>query len=99
MVRAWSRVFVLIDGRHLQSVRLRAGGRGLRSLIGRGVPRRQAPLARWPVATTAPTSGSGMSTVLSAASRQGAVRRRVIGIYSLLATFNIGAWVWAFIAF
>ncbi|RFU48950.1 HoxN/HupN/NixA family nickel/cobalt transporter [Paraburkholderia sp. DHOC27] len=40
-----------------------------------------------------------MSTVLSAASRQGALRRRVIGIYSLLATFNIGAWVWAFIAF
>ncbi len=29
----------------------------------------------------------------------GALRRRVIGIYSVLAAFNIGAWIWAFIAF
>jgi high-affinity nickel-transport protein len=27
------------------------------------------------------------------------LRRRVIGIYSVLAVFNIGAWIWAFIAF
>ncbi|PMS38372.1 high-affinity nickel-transport protein [Trinickia symbiotica] len=28
-----------------------------------------------------------------------ALRRRVVGIYSVLAAFNIGAWIWAFIAF
>jgi high-affinity nickel-transport protein len=33
------------------------------------------------------------------ASAPGPLRRRVIGIYSVLAVFNIGAWVWAFIVF
>jgi len=40
-----------------------------------------------------------MSTVLPIARPPGVLRRRVIGIYGLLAAFNIGAWVWAFIAF
>ena len=40
-----------------------------------------------------------MSTVLPLARPQGALRRRVIGIYGVLAFFNIGAWIWAFIAF
>ena len=40
-----------------------------------------------------------MSTVLTLASSPGALRRRVGGIYAVLAAFNIGAWIWAFIAF
>jgi nickel/cobalt transporter (NiCoT) family protein len=40
-----------------------------------------------------------MSTITQTAPAQGALRRRVIGIYSVLAVFNIGAWIWAFIAF
>lgn len=39
-----------------------------------------------------------MSIVLQTAAAGGS-RRRVIAIYCLLALFNIGAWVWAFIAF
>jgi high-affinity nickel-transport protein len=30
---------------------------------------------------------------------RGALRRRVIGIYTVLAIFNLGAWIWAFMAF
>ena len=40
-----------------------------------------------------------MSTVIANAPAPGALRRRVGGIYSILAVFNIGAWIWAFIAF
>jgi nickel/cobalt transporter (NiCoT) family protein len=40
-----------------------------------------------------------MSTVLTLASPPGALRRRVGGIYAVLAAFNIGAWIWAFVAF
>ncbi|MFL9994984.1 HoxN/HupN/NixA family nickel/cobalt transporter [Paraburkholderia sediminicola] len=40
-----------------------------------------------------------MSTAVQTGSPQGTLRRRVIGIYSVLAVFNIGAWIWAFIAF
>lgn len=40
-----------------------------------------------------------MSTILQTNPVQGALRRRVIGIYGVLAIFNIGAWIWAFIAF
>ncbi len=41
-----------------------------------------------------------MSTgILSLDSRTGGLRRRVIGVYVILAIFNIGAWIWAFIAF
>jgi high-affinity nickel-transport protein len=40
-----------------------------------------------------------MSTVLGTAPAQGNLRRRVAGIYFVLAAFNIGAWIWAFIAF
>jgi nickel/cobalt transporter (NiCoT) family protein len=40
-----------------------------------------------------------MSTVLETATRQGSLRRRVVGIYTVLAIFNSGAWIWAFIAF
>ena len=31
--------------------------------------------------------------------RTGGLRRRVVGIYALLALFNVGAWLWALIAF
>jgi nickel/cobalt transporter (NiCoT) family protein len=40
-----------------------------------------------------------MSIALETATAPGALRRRVIGIYAALAVFNIGAWIWAFIAF
>lgn len=40
-----------------------------------------------------------MSTILQTAAPHGALRRRVIAIYTVLAVFNIGAWIWAFIAF
>ncbi len=40
-----------------------------------------------------------MSTAVQTGSPQGTLRRRVIAIYSVLAVFNIGAWIWAFIAF
>ncbi|MGF7000933.1 HoxN/HupN/NixA family nickel/cobalt transporter [Paraburkholderia sp. GAS32] len=40
-----------------------------------------------------------MSTTVQIGSPQGTLRRRVIGIYSVLAIFNVGAWIWAFIAF
>ena len=40
-----------------------------------------------------------MSIVLQSPAVRGSLRRRVVSIYSLLAVFNIGAWVWAFIAF
>ncbi|PTB17032.1 HoxN/HupN/NixA family nickel/cobalt transporter [Trinickia symbiotica] len=40
-----------------------------------------------------------MSTVLKIASAPGALSRRIAGIYFVLAVFNIGAWIWAFIAF
>jgi nickel/cobalt transporter (NiCoT) family protein len=40
-----------------------------------------------------------MSTVISPVRAPGTLRRRVIGIYVVLAAFNIGAWIWAFIAF
>ncbi|WP_322049530.1 HoxN/HupN/NixA family nickel/cobalt transporter [Paraburkholderia sp. J67] len=40
-----------------------------------------------------------MSTVLSTTATRGGLRRRVTGIYLLLAAFNIGAWIWAFVAF
>lgn len=40
-----------------------------------------------------------MSTIVQTAAPQGALRRRVIAIYTVLAVFNIGAWIWAFIAF
>lgn len=40
-----------------------------------------------------------MSTAVPHTSPTGTLRRRVIGIYGVLAFFNIGAWVWAFIAF
>lgn len=40
-----------------------------------------------------------MSTASQSAAAQGALRHRVIAIYGLLAVFNIGAWIWAYIAF
>ncbi|RDU96875.1 HoxN/HupN/NixA family nickel/cobalt transporter [Trinickia dinghuensis] len=40
-----------------------------------------------------------MSTVLQTRAVQGGFRQRVIAIYGVLALFNIGAWIWAFIAF
>ncbi|CAG9213968.1 High-affinity nickel transport protein [Paraburkholderia tropica] len=40
-----------------------------------------------------------MSIALETAAAPGALRRRVAGIYVVLAVFNIGAWIWAFIAF
>jgi len=40
-----------------------------------------------------------MSSTSSIASPNAPLRRRVIGMYGLLGAFNIGAWVWAFIAF
>jgi high-affinity nickel-transport protein len=41
-----------------------------------------------------------MSTVNSpVAYRADSLRRRVIGIYTILVMFNLGAWVWAFMAF
>ncbi len=41
-----------------------------------------------------------MSTpAIGAALAAGTLRRRVIGIYGFLAVFNIGAWIWAFVAF
>ncbi|QBR02171.1 HoxN/HupN/NixA family nickel/cobalt transporter [Paraburkholderia pallida] len=40
-----------------------------------------------------------MSTVIETVPVQGTLRRRVAGIYVVLAAFNIGAWIWAFIAF
>ncbi len=39
------------------------------------------------------------TTAFQSPSQTGALRRRVIGIYSFLAIFNIGSWIWAFIAF
>lgn len=39
------------------------------------------------------------TTAFQSASQAGELRRRIIGIYSVLAVFNISAWVWAFIAF
>ena len=40
-----------------------------------------------------------MSTVMTHARAPGSLRRRVTGIYLVLAAFNIGTWIWAFIAF
>jgi high-affinity nickel-transport protein len=40
-----------------------------------------------------------MSTITQTTSAPGTLRRRVAGIYVVLAAFNIGAWIWAFIAF
>ncbi|HTV88118.1 MAG TPA: HoxN/HupN/NixA family nickel/cobalt transporter, partial [Stellaceae bacterium] len=41
-----------------------------------------------------------MSTsILELEPRSGGLRQRVIGIYAILAAFNVGAWIWAFIAF
>ncbi|MBB2979563.1 HoxN/HupN/NixA family nickel/cobalt transporter [Paraburkholderia tropica] len=40
-----------------------------------------------------------MSIALEPAAAPGTLRRRVAGIYAVLAVFNIGAWIWAFIAF
>lgn len=40
-----------------------------------------------------------MSILVQNASRPGRLGRRVGGMYALLAAFNIGAWIWAFIAF
>ena len=40
-----------------------------------------------------------MSTITQTTSAPGSLRRRVAGIYVVLAAFNIGAWIWAFIAF
>jgi nickel/cobalt transporter (NiCoT) family protein len=40
-----------------------------------------------------------MSTITQTTSAAGTLRRRVGGIYVVLAAFNIGAWIWAFIAF
>ncbi|PMS21623.1 HoxN/HupN/NixA family nickel/cobalt transporter [Trinickia dabaoshanensis] len=40
-----------------------------------------------------------MSTVLQTGDVRGGLRRRVVAIYCLLALFNAGAWIWAFIAF
>jgi high-affinity nickel-transport protein len=39
------------------------------------------------------------ATAFQGTSQAGALRRRVIGVYCVLAIFNIGAWIWAFIAF
>lgn len=35
-----------------------------------------------------------MSTILQTAAPQGALRRRVIAIYAVLAVFNIGVFAW-----
>ena len=40
-----------------------------------------------------------MSTAVQIGSPQGTLRRRAIGIYSVLAVFNIGAVIWAFITY
>ncbi|WP_027820609.1 HoxN/HupN/NixA family nickel/cobalt transporter [Paraburkholderia bannensis] len=40
-----------------------------------------------------------MSLSLQTTPAPGTLRRRVTGIYLVLAAFNIGAWIWAFIAF
>ncbi|MGN6653330.1 HoxN/HupN/NixA family nickel/cobalt transporter [Trinickia sp.] len=40
-----------------------------------------------------------MSIASQTAAVQGALRHRVIAIYGVLAVFNIGAWMWAYIAF
>ena len=40
-----------------------------------------------------------MSTAITHACAPGSLRRNVTGIYVVLAAFNIGAWIWAFIAF
>ncbi|MEM5387918.1 HoxN/HupN/NixA family nickel/cobalt transporter [Paraburkholderia phymatum] len=40
-----------------------------------------------------------MSTIAQTTSAPGTLRRRIAGIYVVLAVFNIGAWIWAFIAF
>jgi nickel/cobalt transporter (NiCoT) family protein len=40
-----------------------------------------------------------MSIVVQTGSVRGTLRRRVVGIYGVLALFNIGAWIWAFVAF
>jgi high-affinity nickel-transport protein len=40
-----------------------------------------------------------MSTVREAVSASQPLFRRVVGIYTVLAVFNVGAWIWAFIAF
>ncbi|MGG1948164.1 HoxN/HupN/NixA family nickel/cobalt transporter [Trinickia sp. NRRL B-1857] len=40
-----------------------------------------------------------MSIVLQTTAARGGLRRRVVATYCLLALFNVGAWIWAFIAF
>lgn len=40
-----------------------------------------------------------INTAVQSDPRAGGLRRKVIGIYAVLAVFNIGAWIWAFIAF
>lgn len=40
-----------------------------------------------------------MSIVLQTRPVRGGLRRRVVSIYGALAVFNVGAWIWAFIAF
>jgi len=39
-----------------------------------------------------------MSIVLPTSAAPAALRRRVAGIYAILAAFNVGAWIWAFVA-
>ncbi|MGN6666317.1 MAG: HoxN/HupN/NixA family nickel/cobalt transporter [Trinickia sp.] len=40
-----------------------------------------------------------MSFALPTAARESSLRRRVIAIYGVLAVLNVGAWIWAFVAF
>lgn len=40
-----------------------------------------------------------MSIALPTAAPEGALRQRIIAIYGVLAVLNIGAWIWAFVAF
>ncbi|WP_019936961.1 HoxN/HupN/NixA family nickel/cobalt transporter [Bordetella sp. FB-8] len=40
-----------------------------------------------------------MSVILTLGPSPGVLRRRVGGMYAVLAAFNIGAWIWAFMAF
>ncbi len=40
-----------------------------------------------------------MSAIVRPVPRTGSLRRRVAGIYAILAVFNVGAWLWAFAAF
>ncbi|MFJ2992503.1 HoxN/HupN/NixA family nickel/cobalt transporter [Pandoraea sp. NPDC087047] len=40
-----------------------------------------------------------MSTFVQTASPSGRLRRRVGGMYALLTAFNVGAWIWTYIAF